>query len=232
MTQADVTANRPVPSSSDAARQLPGVPASIPAFVEVAIPSPLYRTFDYKWPFDTAPRNGQRVKVPFGKRSVIAIVLSGKQHSDVPANKLRRVSQLLEPDALLSSDLVALLEWSSRYYRHPPGEVFATALPAALRNGAPAIAEKVEIFRATSTEFDKKQLQRAPVQLALMQMLAAVGQAGVHAAELSSVTRSWRRPLAQLMDKGLVETEQIEELPFNRSTESAKSLSDLSLIHI
>ncbi len=226
MTQADVTANRPVPCSSDATRQLASGADTIPAFVEVAIPSPLYRTFDYKWPFDTAPRHGQRIKVPFGKRSVIAIVLSGKQHSDVPANKLRSVSQLLESDALLPSDLVALLEWSSRYYRHPPGEVFATALPAALRNGAPAIAEKVEIFRATSTEFDKKQLLRAPVQLALMQMLTTVGQTGVHAAELSSVTRSWRRPLAQLMDKGLVETELIEELPFNRSTESAKSMSD------
>ena len=226
MTQADVTVERQAPSDPRADSHTANAAALNSAFVEVAIPSPLFRTFDYKWPFDSAPQSGQRVKVPFGKRSVIGIVLNDKQYSDVPANKLRRVMELLEVDALLPPDLVALLKWASRYYRHPPGEVFATALPAALRTGAPAIAEKVEVFRATSTEYDKHQLQRAPVQLALMQMLASVGDTGVHAAELSSITRAWRRPIALLMDKGLVATEQIEELPHNRSTESAKALSD------
>jgi len=109
--------------------------ASIPSFVRIAVPSPLYRLFDYSWPYAEKPVPGQRVTVPFGKRSVVGIVVLGIDSTEVPANKLRRVTRLHEATPLLPQDLMELLQWASRYYQHPPGEVLATALPASLRKG-------------------------------------------------------------------------------------------------
>jgi len=196
-------------------------------FVEVAVPSPLYRTFDYIWPFDRPAVAGQRVTVPFGRRSVTAFVVSAKSATEVPAGKLKRVTRCLESEPLLGPDMVELLSWAGRYYRYPLGEVFATALPAALRKGENAALEKSEIYRVEpQSGADADNITtRAPIQKALFEVIKAAGANGVPASELSSVTRGWRRPVNQLIDKGLVEKFEVEDLPRNKSHESAKQLS-------
>ena len=44
------------------------------------------------------------------------------------------------PSRCLTPELLELLQWTASYYHHAPGEVFAAALPAALRAGQPARA--------------------------------------------------------------------------------------------
>ncbi|RMF95111.1 MAG: primosomal protein N' [Gammaproteobacteria bacterium] len=106
--------------------------------LKVALPAPLMRLFDYRrpagWP---ALRPGQRLRVPFGGRELIGIVIETDAAPAVPASKLREPSRLIDTEPLLPADLLALLNWASAYYQHPPGEVCATALPAALRRGDP-----------------------------------------------------------------------------------------------
>ena len=195
-------------------------------FVEVAVPSPLHRTFDYIWPFAEPAIAGLRVTVPFGRRSVTAFVVSARSTTEVPVDKLKRVTRCLESEPLLDADMVDLLSWAGRYYRYPLGEVFATALPAPLRKGESAALEKSEIYRAEPQGRGDSIATRAPIQKALYEVIKAAGITGVPASELSSVTRGWRRPVNQLINKGLIERFEVEDLPQNKSHESAKQLSD------
>lgn len=113
-------------------------------FLAVAIDTPLRRTFDYRAPADCArlPEPGARVRVPFGRRHAVGVVLEHKAHSDVPAAKLRSIQAALDEEPAFDEQLLQLLRWAADYYRHPIGEVVAAALPAALRHGAPLREER------------------------------------------------------------------------------------------
>ena len=105
----------------------------------VAIPTPLHRLFDYRPPLDEASIvPGCRVRVPFGKRDVIGIVISVESESDLPLNKLKPVSEVLDRHPVFSDDLFALARWAAAYYQHPVGDALQQALPVLLRQGQPA----------------------------------------------------------------------------------------------
>jgi len=111
------------------------MPAS--AILEVAVAAPLMGLFDYLPPvgsdMDLVP--GLRVRVPFGRGTRVGLIAGIKQASDLPASKLRHAHEVLDTEPLLPPDVQRLLHWASAYYQHPPGEVFATAVPKALRDG-------------------------------------------------------------------------------------------------
>jgi primosomal protein N' (replication factor Y) len=111
------------------------VPAS--PILEVAVAAPLMSLFDYLAPAAgaTAPAPGLRVRVPFGRGTRVGLIVGLKAASDLPASKLRRALEVLDTEPLLPPDVQRLLRWASAYYQHPPGEVFATAVPKALRDG-------------------------------------------------------------------------------------------------
>ncbi|KYP95925.1 hypothetical protein BG74_07885, partial [Sodalis-like endosymbiont of Proechinophthirus fluctus] len=60
--------------------------------VNVALPVPLARTFDYLLPANGAPVVGGRVRVPFGQRQTIGIVTAIREHSGVALDKLKPIS--------------------------------------------------------------------------------------------------------------------------------------------
>ncbi len=104
--------------------------------LEVALPVPMPGPLDYLPPEGMEADAGwlhTRVVVPLGRRRLVGIVLGLREASADP-QRLRRVEQRLDPSALLTPDQVASLAWAARYYQHPPGEVYAAALPAALRH--------------------------------------------------------------------------------------------------
>jgi primosomal protein N' (replication factor Y) len=112
-------------------------PAS-PACLQVALPVPLPRLFDYLPPAGvatTAALVGQRVRVPFGNRELGGVVATvGPAEAGM---ELRRALALPDAEPLFSGELLDSLRWLGRYTHAPPGELFATALPAALRGGEP-----------------------------------------------------------------------------------------------
>ena len=95
--------------------------------VEVALPTPLRRRFDYL--SDEALPAGVRVRVPFGRRELVGLVLATKAHSDLPPARLKSIKAVLDQTPVLADDLVALLLWLAAYYHHPIGEVIEAALP-------------------------------------------------------------------------------------------------------
>lgn len=105
--------------------------------LRIAVRFPLWRTFDYLPPeglvIDWQP--GQRIKVPFGKREVVGILLDVVEEPEIPREKLKSVNTLLDSVALLPERLMSLFTWASHYYHHPIGDVILGSLPKLLREG-------------------------------------------------------------------------------------------------
>jgi len=105
------------------------------SILKVALNVPIDNLFDYKIPSKSLvqPKKGQRVKVKFGKQEKIGFIHSIASNTSVPANKLRTVTKIIDDEALINNDLFALISWVARYYHHPIGEVYSTAVPLYLR---------------------------------------------------------------------------------------------------
>ena len=111
----------------------------------VVLDMPLRRPFDYLPPEEHAGgpiRPGVRVRVPFGRRRLIGVVTEEAAFSVIPPERLKSILEVLDPEPVLDTAMLALLKWAAEYYHHPIGEVLAAALPKALRLGAPASATR------------------------------------------------------------------------------------------
>ena len=142
-----------------------------PRFLRVALPTPLRRLFDYR-PCREVPacgwRPGLRVKVPFGRRQLVGVVVECTEHSDLPAQQLKQVHACLD-EAPLPADWWWLCQFTARYYQHPLGDTIAQALPVALRQGRPLQARQQE--RWIARQGDDASPGRAPRQAELLAML-------------------------------------------------------------
>lgn len=108
--------------------------------IKVAVPRPLFQTFDYL--HSAAVAVGARVRVPFAGKEVVGVVLGATPlsvvHAQVAMAKsaaLKAVQAVLDEQPLLDAELLGFLQQAARYYQHPLGEVIAAALPNALAQG-------------------------------------------------------------------------------------------------
>ncbi|HSP31233.1 MAG TPA: primosomal protein N', partial [Halomonas sp.] len=135
--------------------------------LKVALPSPLRRLFDYlpcKTP-DCGWQPGLRVRVPFGRRDVIGIVVELADHSDLSPSQLRVISETLD-DAPLPKDWLWLCRFAARYYQHSLGDTLHHAMPARLRQGYPMAGRTQTLWRARGEDVEET-LSRAPKQAEL-----------------------------------------------------------------
>ncbi|MBE0483658.1 MAG: primosomal protein N' [Bacterioplanes sp.] len=106
--------------------------------INIALPVPLQRTFDYLAKAGESRHHyqaGQRVRVEFGRQLLIGVVLGTREHTDIAHDKLRPILDRLDHTPVLSSESIALCHWLAHYYHHSLGEVFDHMLPAMLRRG-------------------------------------------------------------------------------------------------
>ena len=154
--------------------------------LQIALDTPLRRVFDYRPPSEFGgpatsgvPRLGVRVRVPFGRRQVIGILVGVAAESAVAAPKLKTALALLDEQPIVDPVTFDLLCWAAEYYHHPIGEVFAAALPVSLRAGQPAL-QKTEWWTLSETgrhEVSTPSTWRAPQQRALLHWLSNRGRA-------------------------------------------------------
>lgn len=117
---------------------------SVPVTIlRVAVPSPLRRSFDYAMPAGSerempALCPGMRIRVPFGRRELTAILLEVASSTDVSADKLKPALEILDDKPLIPPHLLKLWLWAARYYQHPVGDALHTLLPTGLRGKAQA----------------------------------------------------------------------------------------------
>ena len=194
--------------------------------LRIAVPSPLRRLFDYLPPADTAVdkrRVGCRAQVPFGRRQLVGIIVAISDETDVDNARLRPVDAILDEQALLPDELMALLAWAARYYHHPPGEVYAAALPKALREGKSAAIKGVQRWQLSEAghNIDPGELARAPRQQALLHYLQQAG-AALGKETLDSRFEQWRPIMRRLVEKGWVVEEETSCLGIHASERDQK----------
>jgi primosomal protein N' (replication factor Y) len=146
--------------------------------LRIAVPSPLYRSFDYLAPAGNDAATllpGIRVRIPFGRRSIVGILLGTSDNTRVEARKLRRAQAVLDTEPVITTDVLAMVQWASAYYHHPLGEALAAALPVLLRQGHAPDCAMAFLWRLTAAgqAVDLRTLARAARQAAVLSRLQA-----------------------------------------------------------
>ncbi|MBV8909568.1 MAG: primosomal protein N' [Gammaproteobacteria bacterium] len=181
---------------------------SSPHILRVALDTPARPLFDYLPPLgegeSALPAVGARVRVPFGRRRLIGVVLAVADSSDLPPARLRPILEVLDPNPVLDAAALALLRWAAEYYHHPLGQVIASALPKALRRGAPATPteDRWSLTQAGAAAAAAGEPRRAPRQRAVLDLLGSRGACA--AAELETIDPGWRNAARLLVRRGWV----------------------------
>lgn len=178
--------------------------------LRLAVPTPLRQLFDYLPPADASEQEinalqpGTRLSVPFGAREMTGYLIETVSNSEQDAEKLKPAIAILDEASLLSAPLLALCDWASRYYHHPPGEVYAAAFPPRLRQGKARQQAGRRGWRLSTRGMGLPEgaLSRAPKQAAAIALLAEQQQIDTEMAATAGLSRATMRALC---DKGLVE---------------------------
>ena len=190
-------------------------------YFRIAIPTPLRRFFDYLPPANfhgEAPQPGVRVRVPFGRQTLVGVLIETVNKTDIAAQKLKAVIEILDQHPLFNPELLQLLKWSSQYYHHPIGEVIQNALPVKLRQGASTRIKGIRHWQLTpeGEALDTSTLKQAFKQIALMSDLKS-NPAGLSETHLSEKHVSWRPVMKRLQEKGWVHMFEENALPLAES---------------
>ncbi len=178
--------------------------------LSIALPIPVDRLFDYLPPSTLNIEQlspGMRVRVPFGKSSKIGILIEIKNSSESPLDKLKHAEEILDSSALLLENDLKLLHWAHRYYHHPIGDVFTSALPTALRKGKPSTLKITPHFQlsALGNDFDPQLFKNAHKQRALFELIAKQKKP-LSQKEISSHFKLWQDSLKALLKKELIQS--------------------------
>lgn len=201
--------------------------------LSVCVPVPLRQSFDFLPPksSDTQvkePSVGARIKVQFGARQLTGVIVEIKNSSDYPLNKLKHAIEIIDDQDLFDDRLWKTLQWVSRYYLAPIGEVVDGAMPVALRQGAPITPASKKTWRLTdharSAHIDE--LNRAPLQLAIVKRF--MQDPYLYSDDFKDDFSGWRQAVKALVSKGWL-TEFTEEPRLNRKKQSNLNTTTISL---
>jgi primosomal protein N' (replication factor Y) len=176
--------------------------------LKIALDVPLDRLFDYL-SGGLAVQVGQRVLVPFGRRSQIGIVMGKADTSDFPIEKLKPVKQVFADELPIDAETLNLIKFCADYYQYPFGQALLSALPARLRQIAPAVTRKQYAYRLTELGRSVDIAQIPKKQLVMRRVFSAL-QAGEVMTEvaLDVISGSARKAAKQLVELGWASSQQ------------------------
>jgi len=104
-------------------------------FARIALPLPLDKTFTYAIPPDLRDGIviGHRVRVPFGKARSVGVVVGIEKES--PVAEVKEILGLLDPEPLVSQEMLELTRWAALECCVSWGEVLALAVPGFIGKG-------------------------------------------------------------------------------------------------
>lgn len=141
----------------------------------IALPVPMRQQFDYIIPESMRGHcaMGARVRVPFGRRHMVGVVMATGSESDLPSGQLKTIQEVVDDEPLLPETLLNLCLWASQYYHHPIGEVLWAAIAPDLRTGKPAsiVCHKRYVLTEKARAKTASDFARASKQLAIWECL-------------------------------------------------------------
>ncbi len=173
---------------------------------DVGVNAPLKQLFSYAVPAALAAtaQVGMRVRVPFGRRRTVGVILTLRRGA---GDDLKRLEAVLDHEPLVPESLVRLLRWAAEYYCHPIGQVIKNALPADLGSdrGRTKIATE-PCYRCTA----ETGLPRGKRQQAVLAYIREQGPSG-----LGRLRRHFPSPhavLKALVEKGYLLVDEGERI--------------------
>jgi len=161
--------------------------------------------FDYRQPERMEPLEvGSVVRVPFGPRRVLGVVVELAEASELPPERLAEPLEALEAGA--PPELVGLGLWVAREYCSTPSRGLALVLPPGTGTGGSTVRAKTEL-RAEILPAGEAALSGAE-RLGIKQraVLEALSAGEMSAAELAVAVGSDRPTLRGLSERGLIAT--------------------------
>ena len=128
--------------------------------VQVVVDKPLAQGFDYLWDAEKLgmpPQVGCLVEVPFGRSSLIGIIVKVSAHSDFEIDKLKSVAKLA-PLPPLDQAALRLMNFASQYYIYALGETIIPTIPQMWKK--PENWEKIPQKLIAAEEKKKKKIQQ------------------------------------------------------------------------
>ncbi len=125
-------------------------------------------------PFQLKP--GMRLKVPYGNRKLVGILLSIDNQTTCPLNKLKAAESILDDMIALPEPLMKLCHQVAKYYHRSLGDVFGLALPKRLRSTTHSIIHPQInhwMLKLDPIQFEKTPLSKA--QRAILETLHQMG---------------------------------------------------------
>jgi len=172
----------------------------------VALDIPLSTLFDYVLEEGIAVQLGQRVVVPFGRKLVVGVVMGYANESELSAERIKSVVQVLEEIPPLPAELIALLRFCSEYYHHPLGLTVMAALPVRMRSREPVKFKEAQNY-TLSQSGRALDLSQFPKRKVVQQRILAALQAGVlSAARVRELSPGAPAALKALLQSGWVES--------------------------
>ena len=174
--------------------------------LRVGVPVPVPQVFDYLPPPGRAPEPcvGHRVRVPFGRRELVGVVL-GEHTADADPRQLRTALAWLADTPPLPDELLRTLTWAASYYAYPLGEALAAAWPVALREGraaARAVLAEITVSSAGRDALSRNEPRPGSRLRALLEWLA---QAPRSLPDIEHWHEGAQATLRTLRQRGLVE---------------------------
>ncbi len=178
--------------------------------ISVALPVVLDKLFDYYISSEIIPEEidnsliGKRVLVPFGNsRKLIGVILD--ESSKESADTLKYAIQIIDSTPIFSDNMIKFLNWISKYYLAPIGEVYKTATPSTL-----GLKSKIKI---KLIEFDKQvlssKLSKYPSLNKIVSKLIQYNNISTYSNLRKSFPINLHQKLNSLSDLGIIEISEI-----------------------
>jgi primosomal protein N' (replication factor Y) len=181
-------------------------------FVSVAVPVPNLDLLTYAVPDGmTPPAVGARVVVPLGTRIVTGIVVEVGNEKPRTANPETRtpnpapqtpivkpIRELLDADAFVPPDVVALAQWTAEYYAAGVGDTIPALLPPMARGGRADAHKTTRVAAITAAGLDALNAKLTDKQRDALELLAGaptgiatpvLGARGIAADAISRLAR-------------------------------------------
>ncbi len=164
---------------------------------------------DYRIPDQLAEQVqiGVRLKVPLGRqnREMIGYCIAVETIQQSP-DAFKPVIEVLDSEPLCTPRVLELMQWMSRYYIAPLGQVFEAAIPAGVRAAAGS-RQRMVLYPTTKAEDDALIDGLSSKQQNILRQLLLIG-GGVTIDQLQKLVECSTAPISALRDAGFIEARQ------------------------
>jgi primosomal protein N' (replication factor Y) len=191
-------------------------------FADVILPVPLERLYTYRI-HDNLTGSvipGKRVVVQFGKTKLYTAVVYAVHNNDPVHYEPKLILELLDRDPVVTPNQFRLWDWIADYYLCPLGDIYAAAMPSALKLQSETVV-------AVSPDFDSSSVVLTPEEESVLNALRSGEKSlTIAAASKASGSSHGMKLVRQLLERRILVTqEELQEQYQPRKVSSVRFTS-------